>query len=152
MYNFRVNAQSDNVKKKLLNVSTTKKISHICSYNDFFCKALHKFEVENPISNLKRIEASVIFMFFSVMPWPSTYSSVSLLGLKYLGLAREILDVFCWHLYQMNPQSFCRKKLGGKITDIWQPCRRYGKWIGLCQEWLDVFIVSFYFSKCQVTM
>ena len=32
------------------------KVSHICSYIDFFYKILHDFEVKNPISRIERIE------------------------------------------------------------------------------------------------
>ena len=30
-----------------------------------------------------------------------------------------MFDVFFWQLYKMNPQNYCRKKLGDEVIENW---------------------------------
>ena len=108
---------------------STTKISHICSYIVFFHKVLHEFEVKNSVSSNKRIELSDI-QVVSIMSWLSVNSFVFSLDWKihfnldfvlksYRCSKGDVWDVFCWQLYEMNPQNCRRKKLGDKVTKNW---------------------------------
>ena len=107
----------------------TTKISHICSCIDFFHKVLHDFEVKNSVSSNKRIELSDI-QVVSIMSWLSVKNFVFSLDWKihfnldfvlksYRCSKGDVWDVFCWQLYEMNPQNCRRKKLGDKVTKNW---------------------------------
>ena len=132
----------------------TTKISHICSCIDFFHKVLHDFEVKNFVSSNKRKELSDI-QVVSIISWLSANSSfcLSLDWKIYFNLdfvlksfrccKGDVWNVFCWQLYEMNPQNCRRKKFGDEATENWH--RRYGEWIGMWQQWLVVFGFCFYF-------
>ena len=129
----------------------TTKISHICSCTDFFHKVLHDFQAKN--SSNKRIELSDI-QVVSIMSRLSLNSFVFssdwkihfnldfvLKSFRYS--QGNVWDVFCWQLYEMNPQHCCRKKLDDEIPENWH--RRYGEWIAMWQQWLVKFVFCFYF-------
>ena len=131
----------------------TTKVSHICSCIDFFHKVLHNFKVKNSVSNNKRIELSDI-QVVSTISWLSVHSFVFSLDwkihfnfdfvLKSFRYSKgDVWDVFCWQLYEMNPQNCRRKKLDDEVTENWH--RRYGELIGIWQQWLVIFAICFYF-------
>ena len=113
----------------------TTKISQICLCIDFFQKVLHDFEVENSVSNNKKIELSDI-QVVSIMSWFSVNSFVFSLDWKiYFNLdfllksfrcsMGDIWDVFCWQLYKMNPQNCRGKNVDDEVSENWH--RRYGE-------------------------
>ena len=115
----------------------TTKISQICLCIDFFQKVLHDFEVENSVSNNKKIELSDI-QVVSIMSWLSVNSFVFSLDWKiYFNLdfllksfrcsMGDIWDVLCWQLYKMNPQNCRGKNVDDEVSENWH--RRYGEWI-----------------------
>ena len=131
----------------------TTKISHICSCIDFFNKVLHDFDVKTTVSSNKRIELSDI-QVVSTMSWLSVNSFVFSFDWKihfnldfvwklFRCSMGDVWALFCWQLYEMNPQDCRRKKLNDEVTENWH--RRYGEWIGMWQQWLVVFVFCFYF-------
>ena len=131
----------------------TTKISHICSCIDFFNKVLHDFDVKTTVSSNKRIELSDI-QVVSTMSWLSVNSFVFSFDWKihfnlnfvwklFRCSMGDVWALFCWQLYEMNPQDCRRKKLNDEVTENWH--RRYGEWIGMWQQWLVVFGFCFYF-------
>ena len=138
----------------------TTKIISIYSRIGFFHKVLHDFDVKNSFSSNKKIELSDI-QVVSIMPWLSVNSFVISLDweihfnlnfvLKSFRCSKwDVWDVFCWQLYDINPQNCRRKKLGDETTENWHG--RYGKWIGTWQQWLVIFVFCFYFDECQVNV
>ena len=115
----------------------TTNINHICSCIDFFDKVLHDFEVKNSVSSNKRIELSDI-QVVSIMSWLSVNSFVFSLDWKihfnldfvlksFRCSMGDVWDVFCWQLYEMNPQDCRRKKLDDELTENWHKIWRM-KW------------------------
>ena len=47
------------------------------------------------------------------------FTVIWILSWNNLNLAREMFDVFCWQLYEMNPQNCRRKRLGDEVTENW---------------------------------
>ena len=126
----------------------TTKVSHICSCIDFFHKVLHNFKVKNSVSNNKRIELPDI-QVVSTISWLSVHSFVFSLDwkihfnfdfvLKSFRCSKgDVWDVFCWQLYEMNPQNCRRKKLDDEVMEHWYG--RYGERISMWQQWLVIFV------------
>ena len=129
------------------------KISHICSYINFFHKILHDFKVKSPIPSIKRIELSVTFNLFQ---WCHDLFTVLCLSLDWkirFNLDFVLKSFRCskgdvWRVLlttlRMIPQM-SYEKAGLWIYKKLTQGRRYGEWTGLWQQWLVVFIFRFYF-------
>ena len=126
----------------------TTKISHICSCINFFHKVLHDFEGANSVSSNKKIELSDI-QVVSIMAWLCGNSFEFSLDLKihfnvdfvlksFRWSKEDVWGVFCWQLYEMNPQNCRRRKLDDEVMEHGHG--RYGEWISMWQQWLVIFV------------
>ena len=112
--------------KKVITCGYHKNKLHILMHWFFFHKVLHDFEVKNSISSNKRIDIQAV----SIMSWLSVNSfvfssdwkihfSLDFVLKSFRWSKRDVWDVFCWQLYEMNPQNCRRKKLDDEVTENW---------------------------------
>ena len=131
----------------------TTKMSHICSCIDFFHKAEDDFQVKNSVSSNKRIGRSDIQVvsimsrlfvnsFVISLDWTMHFNFDFVLK-SFRCSKGDVWGVLCLQLYEMNAQNCRRKKLDDEVTENWH--RRYGEWIGMCQQRLVILVYCFYF-------
>ena len=58
------------------------------------------------------------YLQFCVFPWIEKFILIWILSWNHLDVAREMFDVFCLQLYEMNPQLLS-VKAGDEVTEIW---------------------------------
>ena len=104
----------------------TTKISHACSWIDFFHKALHDFQVKNSVSDIQVVSImSWVFVksFVISLDW-AIHSNLDFVLKSFRCSKGDVWDVFCLQLYEMNPQNCRRKNLDDKVMENWHKiCR-----------------------------